>query len=293
MVNLELYRVFYAVAKCGSLTKAAEELYISQPAVSQSIKQIESQLGGTVFNRTHRGMELSETGGKQIFAIVEQALKLLETAEVKFNELKNTAKGSVRICACDSVIEHYLLPIVNQYHRKYSDVKINITNTTSQEAIEALKAGKADLAIVNLPMESKELVLSGKVMELNDIFVCSKDFDLKSEIPMHLSDISDYPLLMLEETTASRKAISDYANSLGVYLHPDIEVSGHEALIRLAQSGLGIACLPREFVKKELEEGSLIEVKTEPCMPTRALGLVIPDNNDLNFCTREFINLIR
>mgnify|MGYP003301390217 CR=1 FL=1 len=81
MVNLELYRVFYTVAKCGSLTRAAEELYISQPAVSQSIKQLENQLGISLFNRTHRGMELSEQGGKLIFASVEEALKLFDEAE--------------------------------------------------------------------------------------------------------------------------------------------------------------------------------------------------------------------
>ena len=293
MVNLELYRVFYAVAKCGSLTKAAEELYISQPAVSQSIKQIEAQLGGTVFNRTHRGMELSETGGKQIFSLVEQALKLLDSAEVKFNELKNTAKGVVRICASDTVINHYLLPVINEYHNKYPDVKIIITNTTSQEAVETLKSGKADLGIVNLPLSNKELVLSGKIMELNDIFVCSPDFEFNAEQPLPLSAISDYPLLMLESSTSTRKAIVEYANSLGVDLHPDIEVAGHEVLIQLAKIGLGIACIPREYIKDLLDNGELVEIRTEPAMPTRALGLVIPDNNDMNFCTKEFINLIR
>ena len=112
MVNLELYRVFYTVAKCGSLTKAAEELYISQPAVSQAIKQLETQLGGKLFNRTHKGMELSETGGKQIYPIVEQALKLFSSAESKYAEFKDTATGIVRICASDTVSTHFLLPYI-------------------------------------------------------------------------------------------------------------------------------------------------------------------------------------
>lgn len=292
MVNLELYRVFYAVAKCGSLTKAAEELYISQPAVSQSIKQIEAQLGGTVFNRTHRGMELSETGGKQLFTIVEQALKLLDSAEIRFNELKNTAKGVVRICASDTVINHYLLPYINQYHRKYPDVKILITNTTSQEAVDILKQGRADLGFINLPLSNKELVLSGKIMELNDIFVVGKDFKIDVKEPMSLFAISDYPLLLLESSTSTRKAITEFANSVGVELHPDIEVASHEVLIHLAEIGLGIACIPREFIGEELANGSLRELRTDPVLPTRALGLVIPDNNDMNFCTKEFINLL-
>ena len=114
MVNLELYKVFYAVAKCGSLTKAAEELYISQPAVSQAIKQLESQLGGALFNRTHRGVELSEAGGKQIFPIVEDALKLLAEAENKYAELKGSAAGVIRICASDTVSSHFLIPIIKE-----------------------------------------------------------------------------------------------------------------------------------------------------------------------------------
>ena len=94
MVNLDLYRVFYTVAKKGSLTKAAEELYISQPAVSQAVKQLENQLGVNLFNRTHRGVELSEEGGRRIFENVERALRLLEEAEDSLNaggEARNKA----------------------------------------------------------------------------------------------------------------------------------------------------------------------------------------------------------
>ena len=108
MANLELYRVFYTVAKCGSLTKAAEELYISQPAVSQSIKQLENQLGISLFNRTHRGMELSAQGGKLIFSKVEQALFLLEEAESMIEQLNTSATGTIRIGASDTIFEYFL-----------------------------------------------------------------------------------------------------------------------------------------------------------------------------------------
>ncbi|MDE5667066.1 MAG: LysR family transcriptional regulator, partial [Clostridia bacterium] len=103
MVNLELYKVFYTVAKCGSLTKAAQELFISQPAVSQAVKQLEGQLGVSLFNRTHKGMELSAGGGKLIFSKVEEALGLLESAENALTELQETATGTVRIGATASI----------------------------------------------------------------------------------------------------------------------------------------------------------------------------------------------
>ena len=139
MVNLELYKVFYTVAKCGSLTKAAEELYISQPAVSQAIKQLETQLGGQLFNRTHKGMELSDKGGKQIFEIVEKALDLFEQAEHKYTALKDTAAGVIKICVSDTVSSNILLPVIKEYHERFPEVKISLQNCTSSETIELLK----------------------------------------------------------------------------------------------------------------------------------------------------------
>ena len=166
MVNLELYRVFYKVAKCGSLTKAAEELYISQPAVSQAIKQLESGLGCQLFVRTHKGMELSETGGKQIFPAIEQALKSIDEAENKLTELKDTATGVIRICASDTVSTHFLIPVIKKYHEKYPDVNLILQNCTSAETIEYLKGNKGDIGFLNLPIDDSYVNLLSTIMPL-------------------------------------------------------------------------------------------------------------------------------
>ena len=123
MVNLELYKVFYTVARCGSLTKAAQELYISQPAVSQSVKQLETQLGVPLFNRTHKGMELSAAGGKLIFKNVQDALVLLESAENSITELQTTVTGTIRIGATDSIFSHLLSDKIAKFSEKYPAVK--------------------------------------------------------------------------------------------------------------------------------------------------------------------------
>ena len=292
MVNLELYRVFYTVAKCGSLTKAAEQLYISQPAVSQAIKQLETQLGGKLFNRTHKGMELSETGGKQIFAGVEKALKLLDDAESKYAELKDTATGMVRICASDTVATHFLLPIIKEYHEKYPNVNLILQNGTSSETIELLKHNKGDIGFVNLPIDDTDINLSNTVMQLHDTFVCSHRFKELTEGVVDLKRLQDYPLLMLELSTATRQAIVSFAHSQGIHLHPEIELASLELMVELAKMGIGIACIPREFVTHELENGSLIEIKTNPILPTRAIGLALPKDTALTFAVKEFINLI-
>ncbi|MBE7081574.1 MAG: LysR family transcriptional regulator [Clostridiales bacterium] len=293
MVNLELYRVFYVVAKCGSLTKAAEELFISQPAVSQAIKQLETQLGGKLFNRTHKGMELTETGGRQIFDTVEKALKLFDEAESKYAELKDTATGMVRICASDTVSTHFLLPYIKKYHEKYPNVNLVLQNCTSSETIELLKAGKGDIGFVNLPIDDTEINLSNTVMQLHDTFVCSDKFKELTDGVVDLKRLQDYPLLMLELSTATRQAIVSFAHSQGIHLHPEIELASLELMCMLAKNGIGIACIPREFVSHELnEEKSLIEIKTNPTLPTRAIGLALPKDKNLTFAVKEFIKLL-
>lgn len=292
MVNLELYRVFYTVAKCGSLTKAAEELYISQPAVSQAIKQLEIQLGGQLFNRTHKGMELSETGGKQIFKTVEQALRLFDDAENKYAELKDTATGIVRICASDTVSTHFLLPYIKKYHEKYPDVNLILQNCTSNETIELLKNKKGDIGFVNLPIDDSEINLTATVMQLHDTFVANEKFSELTEKVVDLKRLQDYPLLMLELSTATRQAIVSFAHSQGIHLHPEIELASLELMTELAKTGIGIACIPREFVSHELEKGCLKEIITEPSLPTRAIGLALPKNESMTFAVKEFIKLI-
>ena len=292
MVNLELYRFFYTVAKCGSLTKAAEELYISQPAVSQAVKQLETQLGGQLFNRTHKGMELSETGGKQIFSLVEQALKLLDEAENKFAELKDTATGIVRICASDTVATHFLLPYVKEYHEKYPSVNLVLQNGTSNETIELLKNKKGDIGFVNLPVDDSGIVLSDTVMQLHDTFVASKKFSELFGEEVSLAKLQDYPLLMLELSTATRQAIVSFAHSQGIHLHPEIELASLELMTELAKNGIGIACIPKEFVKHELEEGTLKEIKTTPTLPARAIGLALPKQEGMIFAVKEFVKMI-
>ncbi len=292
MANLELYKAFYTVAKCGSLTKAAEELYISQPAVSQAIKQLETQLGGTLFNRTHKGMELSETGGKQIFPLVEQALKLFEQVESKYAELKDTATGVIRICASDTVATHFLLPYIKRYHEMYPDVNLILQNGTSGETIELLKNKKGDIGFVNLPIDDSDVNLLSSVMQLHDTFVASERFAELENGVVELKRLQDYPLLMLELSTSTRQAIVSFAHSQGIHLHPEIELASLELMAELAKSGIGIACIPREFVSHEIENGSLKEIITTPALPARAIGLCLPKGENLTFAVKEFLKMV-
>lgn len=292
MVNLELYRVFYTVAKCGSLTRAADELFISQPAVSQAIKQLESQLGTTLFNRTHRGMELSEQGGKEIFGIVEKALAELDSAENRLKEIHTKATGTIRISASDTIFSYVLIDKIAAYHEKYPEVKLNLINCITTETVELLKNNKCDIAFVNLPIDDKDFTLTSVVMPLHDTFVANKRYKSLSEDVQPLKSMHDYPLLMLDQSTVTRKAIIQFSHSIGVHLHPEIECGSLELMIQLAKNGVGIACVPREYVRRELnEDKTLFEIRTEPPLPARSVGIAFPQGQPVSFATKEFFKM--
>lgn len=293
MVNLELYKVFYQVAKSGSLTKASEQLFISQPAVSQAIKQLEQQIGGKLFLRTPKGMQLTKEGGEMIFPYIEKAMMLLDEAEDRFKQTTTTAVGNVKIGASDTVCKNYLLPYIKRFNRKYKDVKIQVTNRTTNETIELLKNGEVDMGFVNLPIEENgDIQVIENCSQLNDIFVASKDFvDIKETIK--LKDLDEYPLLMLELASNTRRSITDYCASMGIHLHPEIELGSLDLLVDFAKIGMGIACVPRQYVEKELKEGTLYEVKTEPTLPERYVGLIVNNKKYLNYAVKEFIKFIR
>ena len=294
MVNLELYKVFYTVAKCGSLTKAAEELYISQPAVSQSIKQLETQLGTTLFNRTHRGMELSAQGGKLIFSDVEQALRLLNQAKKRLEEIKSTATGVIRIGASDTIFEYFLADKIVQFHERFPAVKIELMADFTPDTIEKLKADRCDVAFVNLPIPNEpELRLYGNCMRLNEIFIAGEKFrDLEKEAPLTLDKLQKQPLILMDKNTVARRSLDNFFEAHGIELKPSIEVGSWDLMKRLVYRGMGIGVIPREYATRMLEEGQVFEVQADPALPTRSVGMLLPKNKEESYALHCFLEYV-
>lgn len=294
MVNLELYKVFYTVAKCGSLTKAAEELYISQPAVSQSIKQLETQLGTPLFNRTHRGMELSAQGGKLIFDDVERALGLFNQAAARLAELKTSATGTIRIGASDTIFEYFLADKLADYHERFPAVKIELMADLTPDTIAKLKDKRCDVAFVNLPTAiDPALDLHGNCMRLNDIFVTGEKFMELSAKPVSFATLQKYPLILMEQGTVARKTLDSFCKSLGIELQPSIEVGSWDLMKRLVLRGMGIGVIPREYATRRLNEGSLFEIQTDPVLPARSVGMLLPKNEPVSYALHCFLDYFR
>ncbi len=292
MVNLDLYRVFYTVAKCGSLTKAAEELYISQPAVSQSIKQLENQLGVSLFNRTHRGMELSAQGGKMIFAKVEKALELFSEAETLIAQVHDSAKGVLRIGASETIFRYFLADKIVRFHEEYPAVKIELISSVTPKTIDELKKGECDMAFVNLPIvPDSDLILYGNCMRLADAFVVGEKYQSLAEKTQPLSAIQSLPLVLLEKNTVARKSLDSFMDAMGINLSSSIEVGSWDLMKRLVVKGMGVGVIPKEYAQRYLEEKMLFEVKTDPVLPARSVGLLLSKTVPASFEVRAFARL--
>ncbi len=294
MVNLELYRVFYTVARCGSLTKAAEELYISQPAVSQAIKQLEMQLGMPLFNRMHKGMKLSAQGGELIIDDVEQALRLLCSVEDKVSALRHSAQGTLRIGASETIFQYCLADHIVEYHKLYPEVKFELTSDVSPKIIEYLKADRCDVGFLNLPLEADDgIVLGETVMLLNDVFIAGEAFKELKGKKLSVWDLQKYPLLLMEEHTVSRTSFKHYTENLGLDLQPAIEVDSWGFMKQLVVDGMGIGCIPREYARNKTAQGLLFELDVEPLLPTRSVGIALPKNASMSYALRAFVNLFK
>lgn len=289
-INFELYRIFYQVAKSGSITKAAQELYISQPAVSQSIKQLETQMGGRLFLRTGKGMELTPEGGL-IFEYIKQANLLIETAEKKFTQIKELALGEIRIGASDTITKYYLLRYLRQFMNQYPEIKVKITNRTSQQTIDLLKAGKIDIAFIN-SFACDDSVKLTACRESKPIFVCNDVLFQDIATPLSVEELSAKELIMLEKTSTTRKRIDEFFEEKGINLQPNLELCSYDLIIDMAKAGFGYACLPEETISEELQTGVLYEVPLAFSLPKSEIALATLKDMPLNFSATKFVDMV-
>ena len=232
-VNLELYRIFYVVAKHKHMTKASEELHISQPAISQSIKKLEEQLGGTLFLRSNKGMELTEEG-KMFYDYVKGALELINNAENEFTSFKDLSKGEIKIGCSTTLTKLVLLDALKKFHFDYPNINVDITNDLTSNLIKDLKLGKLDFVIFNESNIKETNLDLKKVKELKQGFIYNPSF-YKDEIN-NFEDLNNYPLILQKEESNSRKLLDYIALQNNVKLIPKMEVVSHGLRTSLAEN---------------------------------------------------------
>ncbi len=289
-VTLDLYRVFVKVAQEGSFSAAARMLYLSQPAVSQAILQLERQLEATLFLRSVRGVTLTPEGAL-LFEHAKAALATLEQGRRKLEKLHRLESGALRVGAGDTATRHYLLPRLARFSRQFPDLSLSVRNGTTGELLDYLRQGTVDLALISLPYESADLTVQ-PCLPVHDIFVCGPGNALLPS-PLPLSSLQTMRLIMLERQSNSRRLVDEALIDLGVPLSPEIELGSHDLLMDFAETGLGVSCVVREFAAERLREGRLVELDVQPALPARAVGVAFLKDVPLPAAARRFLLELR
>lgn len=292
--HLAQYRIFFEVAKAGSISKAAKLLYISQPAISKSILRLEENLEIALFTRTSKGVSLTPEG--QIFyEYLKNAFSAIEAGETHLAKIKQFNIGKITVGTSNTLCKYILLPYLNRFMKENPHTMVSIFTQSSDETSFLLSENKIDIGLVAKPARTQSMSYID-IMEIHDIFVASPAYlsNLKHIFNNNFDPLRDGNIMMLDKNNATRRFIDSCIEGSKLQLNQSIETGNMELLIEFAKTGIGIACVIKEFIQKELEEGTLIEIEMPPDLyiPKREI-VFLYDEKNFNPSLIKFISMIK
>lgn len=272
--NLSQYRIFYAVAKAGNISKAAKELYISQPAISKSISKLEDTLNTTLFTRNSRGVQLTEEG-QILFEHTRTAFEELTLGEQELKRIRQFNLGHIRIGASNTLCRFIMLSYLKGFIENYPHIKITIENQSTTHTMVLLEQQRIDIGLVAEPKSQKNIQFL-PVKEIEDIFVATPKYieNLKLREGSGADIFHAGNIMLLNKENITRSHIDEYMNTHGITANNLLEVSTMDLLIEFSRIGLGIGCVIKEFVQEDLDSGRLIEIKLDQPIHKRSVGFV-------------------
>lgn len=289
--NLEYFKVFYYTARSGSMTEAAALLSISQPAVSQSLRQLERGLGVSLFERVSRGIRLT-AAGELLYFYVAKGYEQIEQGVEKVRQMQNLELGEVRIGASDMTLRFYLLPFLESFHEKYPDIKVIVTNGPTPETLEALRNGRIDFGVVSTPLEETGDVRITPVREIEDIFVAGRRFISYKNRTMDLQELEKLPMIFLEKNTSTRSHMDGYLAENGIVLQPEFELATSDMIVQFALRSLGVGCVVRDFAKEALASGKLFELRFNKMLPKRSFCVARSSKAKLSAAAKKLLEIM-
>ncbi len=270
--NLEYYKAFYYTGIYQSMSKAADALYLTQPAISSSVRKLEGYLECKLFQRTSRGLVLTEEG-RILHDHISRAFTIMKQGEQKVRAVSDYMRGSLVLGASETPLCSFLIPCIESFKKDYPDVHISVNGHTTPELIDALKNGLLDMAFILSSVKLPASFDAIPLMEFEDVFVAKTEYAKKLSQPCSLKSLSAEHLISLKKGTDFRDSLNDYFIKNGEIFTPDYSVENISMILPLVSSNLGIGILPRVYVKEELEKEILSEIKVEPPLPKRTLYL--------------------
>ena len=276
--HLSQYRIFYEVARCGNISRAAKELYISQPAISKAIGKLEESLGTRLFLRNSRGVQLTPEGNV-LFQHVAAAFDSLSRGEKELKRIHDFHIGQLKIGVSNTLCKYVLLPYLKSFVEKYPHVNITIESQSSTHTLAMLDKERIDIGLVAEPRYQKNLVFL-PVMEIEDIFVAAPSYleNLRLREGEHADVFQDGNIMLLDRNNITRHYIDDYMNANHMEANSLLEVTTMDLLIEFARIGLGAACVIGEFVKEDLEAGRLVQLQLDTPINKRTIGFAYHPN---------------
>ena len=284
-ISYDYYKVFYYVAKYKSFTAAAKALINNQPNITRMMKKLESELGCTLFVRQRHGISLTPEGEK-LYAHISIALEHIQSGEEEIARDKSLKSGIVTIAASEISLHCVLLSTLKDFRSSYPGVRIRVLNQSTPQAIDTLKKGLADFAIVTDPFELPQGLHATILRAIQEVPVCSAVFSLSTGTSLTRQQLEHYPLIGLGEQTSSFAFYSEVFNQWGLSFSPDIEASTADQILPLVKSDLGIGFVPMEFLTRENLE-DLILLKMEPPLPARNICLLKRKGDALSIAASE------
>ena len=290
-VNLELYKVFYIVAKNKSISRAANEMLISQPAISKAVKTLEEQINTQLFIRRRDGVLLTEAG-QVLYKKIKEAMDLIYSAENDLEVLTSMESGIINIGASKTIIGEFLMPYIKEFHKKYPKRSIRVFTDKTSDLIKKAKNGLIDVIFTNLPINLPADFTSLNIKELHDCFVANNNYnDLKNK-EIKINDLEALPLIVLTKGATSRISLDDYCIENNISIKPEMEFGSNTLIKEFTEAGFGIGMLTEEFIKKDLQNGNLFKLDIEVPLKNKYLGMIWNlDNRSL--VAENFIRYIK
>ena len=270
------------------MTRASEELHISQPAISQSIKKLEEQLGGTLFLRSNKGMELTEEG-KMFYEYVKGALELINNAENEFTSFKDLSQGEIKIGCSATLTKLVIMDALKEFHKDYPNINIIITNDLTSNLINDLKLGKLDFVIYNESNIKETNLNLEKIKELKQGFIYNEEF-YKDDINI-FEVLNNYPLILQKPESNSRKLLDHIALENNVKLIPKMEVVSQDLIVEFTNIGLGIGFTIIDLAKRNFS--NLKELNINKKIPNINIYLATNKSVSLTFASKMFIKYLK
>ena len=289
-INYELYKVFYHVAATLSFSEASKQLFISQSAVSQSIKVLEKKLNQTLFIRSTKKVQLTPEG-EILLKHIEPAINLIQKGENQLLEANTLNGGQLRIGASDTICRYYLIPYLGQFHKQYPNVHIKVTNQTSIECARLLENGQVDFIITNYPNSGLSNAQNIRVInEFRDVFVANRQYFPLEGQKVSLEKLQTYPILMVDRKSTTSEFLHHIFQKHQLDLVPEIEISSNDLLIDLARIGLGIAFVPDFCIPADDKDLFIVDLTEN--LPDRQMVVAYNENLPVSQASRHFMSIL-